>query len=271
LIYHPFSEKIIPHLSFWRIEEGNSPLVATAIHNGHVMRKEVARICALNEIERFHEEDPFTEEWTPIADTRIIIYRSRFEVDLNRPRQKAVYLEPKDAWGLQIWKSRPSPKMINQILKEYDAFYNEIKRILTDLRHRFKHLVVFDLHTYNHRRAGPKTPPADKRINPEVNIGTGTMDRNLWAPLVDRFITDLRAFSFLGRQLDVRENIKFMGGHMARWIHSHFSESVCVLSIEFKKFFMDEWTNEPDPIQLNEIRQALQFTVPGILEELEKK
>jgi hypothetical protein len=47
--------------------------------------------------------------------------------------------------------------------------------------------VVFDLHTYNHRREGPDTPPAEEVGNPEVNLGTGTMDRRKWAPIIDRF------------------------------------------------------------------------------------
>jgi hypothetical protein len=41
-----------------------------------------------------------------------------------------------------------------------------------------------------------------------------------------------------------------------------------VLSLEFKKFFMDEWSGEPDRAQLEAIRQALQSTLPGLLDEL---
>jgi hypothetical protein len=80
----------------------------------------------------------------------------------------------------------------------------------------------------------------------------------------------LRAFDFLGRQLDIRENVKFRGGQLARWTHEQFPHSGCVLSIEFKKFFMDEWTGIPDSTQLEAIRQGLQSTVPGVLEELKK-
>jgi hypothetical protein len=103
-------------------------------------------------------------------------------------------------------------------------------------------------------------------------VGTGTMDRARWAPIVDRFIAELRTVDFLGRQLDVRENVKFFGGQLGRWTHQNFPESACVLSIEFKKFFMDEWTGEPDPAnkQLDAIRQALAATIPGVLEELDK-
>jgi N-formylglutamate deformylase len=68
----------------WTLEEGNSPLVATAIHDGHALRDEVAEIMLLGEVERLREEDPFTGQWTTVADTRLTSLRSRFEVDLNR-------------------------------------------------------------------------------------------------------------------------------------------------------------------------------------------
>lgn len=48
------------------------------------------------------------------------------------------------------------------------------------------------------------------------------MDRNRWGRLVDRFISDLRAFDFLGRHLDVRENVKFVGRQFPKWVHTRF-------------------------------------------------
>ena len=60
--------------------------------------------------------------------------------------------------------------------------------------------------------------------------------------MIDRFIADLRAFDFMGRKLDVRENVKFKGGNQVKWLHENFAENGCGLAIEFKKFWMDEWT-----------------------------
>lgn len=255
----------------WRLHRGNSPLLATAIHDGHALREELIPLMALNEAERLREEDPFTGGWTNIAETRLIGLHSRFEVDLNRPRDKAVYLKPDDAWGLTVWKNPPPAAVVERSLLAYDAFYAEVERLLTDLEQRFGHFVVFDLHTYNHRRQGPDGPPADPEANPEVNLGTGTLgDRDRWAPLIERFRADLQAFDFLGRRLDVRENIKFKGGQFPRWIHQTFPTTGCAIAIEFKKFFMDEWSGQPDPRQVAAIGQALQATLPGVLEELNK-
>ncbi len=246
------------------------PLVATAIHNGHELRKEVSEIMLLSDDVRLREEDPYTEEWTTIGNTQLIATRSRFEVDLNRPRDKAVYQVPEDAWGLVIWKHKPSREILSRSLSEYDAFYNEVHQIFNDLEKQFGYFFVFDLHSYNHRREGPDGPQADPKANPEVNIGTGTMKRKKWAPLIEHFIEDLRNFNYIGRQLDVRENVKFKGGHFSKWTHQTFPDSACSLSIEFKKFFMDEWTGKPDYQQIEKIRLALKSTIPGILEELGK-
>ena len=252
----------------WYLHAGESPLVATAIHTGHEIRKEIAEHLVLSESDRLREEDPFTSGLTTVAQNRLTLLRSRFEIDLNRPREKAFYRVPEDAWGLHLWKEQPPRELIERSLKEYDRFYKEVKRFFVDLENRFGHFVVFDIHSYNHFRDGPDQPSADPELNPEVNVGTGTMDRDRWASLVDRFMADLRTFDFSGRHLDVRENIKFKGGHFSRWIHETFPETGCAMAIEFKKFFMNEWTGELYHEQFDAIKDALKSTVPGVLEEL---
>ena len=254
---------------FREIIEVDGPIVATAIHDGHALREEVAELTALRGSDRLREEDPYTGVWTSLAPTRLVAMRSRFEIDLNRPREKSVYRRPEDAWGLELWKEEPTDGIMQRSLESYDAFYATVERIHAGLAARSGKFVVFDLHSYNHRRAGPSGSPADPAGNPEVNVGTGTMrDRAQWAPLIERFITDLGAADFLGRQLDVRENVRFRGGHLGRWTHETFPEAGCVLSVEFKKFFMDEWTGGLDTDQHAAIGRALAGTVPGVLEEL---
>ena len=250
------------------IHEGKTPLVATAIHTGHEIRHEVAENLVLPESDRLREEDPFTGSLTTVAQNRLTVSRSRFEIDVNRPREKAVYIRPEDAWGLHLWKQQPPGELIERSLEEYDRFYAEVKRFFADLERRFGKFVVFDLHSYNHLRDGPDGPPGDAALNPEVNIGTGTMDRERWASIVDRFMSDLRAFDFSGRHLDVRENVKFKGGQFSRWIHETFPEAACAIAIEFKKFFMNEWTGEIYHEQFDAIKDALRSTVPGVLEAL---
>ena len=253
----------------WTATKGNQPIVAVALHDGHIVRPEVEQLLAISPDERKREEDPFTAAWTDIAESRFIVLRSRFEVDLNRPRHKAIYLQPEDAWGLKIWKSAPSPDIIQHSLAEYDAFYRDVARICQTLKQRYGHFVIYDLHTYNHRRQGIDASPATQLANPEINLGTKSLNREYWQPVVERFMKEMKQFDFLGRQLDVRENVKFAGGHFAEWVHTHFPYSACVLAIEVKKFFMNEWTHQPDSTQLSAVHQALKNSVSGVLEELQ--
>ena len=254
----------------WSVHEGPRPLFATALHSGHEVRNEVEKLLALDEITRLREEDPYTDYLATVSPTRIIPFYSRFEVDLNRPREEAVYLTPEDAWGLQVWEHTPGQEIVQRSLAEYDAFYAELKTLLTRLEKKYGLFIIFDLHSYNYRRHGPTAEPENPQENPDVNIGTGTLDREYWGPVVDRFIRDLRQYDFLGRHLDVRENVKFVGRQLAAWVHQQFPKTGCVLSIEFKKFFMDEWSGAVDTAQIKALYDALRSTIPGLTEELLK-
>ena len=256
---------------FYKLVEGNGPVLAVAIHNGHDLREEVAEIMVLDDAARFREEDPYTGAWATIVSNRIVVYRSRFEVDLNRPRDRAVYLKPEDAWGLEVWKTQPSRGLVERSLARHEGFYAQLHRLCSRMEKECGCFVVLDLHSYNHRRQGPLGVPAERDGNPDINVGTGTMMREQWASLVDRFIDDLSGFDFFGRHLDVRENVKFYGGQLPRYVHDQFPQSGCALAVEVKKFFMDEWSGTVDGMQLKGIREALRGTIPGILEELKKK
>jgi len=252
----------------WKATEDEEPIVAVALHEGHELREEIAEIMALSEADRLREEDPYTGALSTLAPTRIVVQRSRFEVDLNRPREKAVYLRPEEAWGLQVWEENLPSAILKRSLAQYDAFYAEAHRLFSEMERHFRHFVILELHTYNHRRSGPAHPPEDPLANPEVNLGTHNLDRARWSSLLERFLSDLRGFDFLGRSLDVRENIKFRGGHFSSWVRKHFPHSACCLNIEFKKFFMDEWTGKLYAEEYATLRQLLRATLPGLRENL---
>lgn len=252
----------------WHVHNGDGPIFAVALHAGHYLREELRERIALNEATRLREEDPFSDAWVSIADNFILPRRSRFEVDLNRSREEAVYQTAEDAWGLQVWKKPLSKAIIQRSLEEYDAFYQQLESLLTTFQQRHDKFIVFDLHAYNYRRLGHHAPPENAELCPEINIGTGSMNRLRWSPVVDRFINELRNFDFLGRHLDVRENVKFRGRQLPQWVHRRFPDSACVLAIEVKKFFMDEYSGKGDPIQIQAIREALLATIPGIIKTL---
>jgi hypothetical protein len=189
---------------------------------------------------------------------------------LNRPREKAVYIVPADAWGLEVWNCSPPDSMVQRSLQAYDDFYGHLHGLLTQLTSRHGRVVVFDLHSYNHIRGGRGGEPADAAGHPEINLGTGTMQRDYWAPVVDRWLNEMRSFDYLGRPLDVRETVKFFGGNLPAWIHQNFPQKVCALAIEVKKFFMDEWTGALDERQHAALRDALADGARGVHDELQK-
>ena len=247
----------------------DAPVAASALHDGHALRVDVCAAMGLGDEERLREEDPFTAKWAEVVETRLIVLRSRFEVDLNRPRERAVYQEPEDAWGLRVWRGTSSPSMVAASLAQYDAFYTAAGETLAFMRGQWGRFVVLDLHSYNHRRDGPTAPSADPATHPEVNIGTSNMDRRRWAPVVDGAISHLRSADFMGRTLDVRENVKFRGGHFPQWIHNTFPAHACAIAIEFRKSFMDEWTGTPEATHLEAIRVVLAGLVPEIEQALD--
>jgi N-formylglutamate deformylase len=181
-----------------------------------------------------------------------------------------VYVRPEQAWGLQVWRTPPPAELVQRSLAEYDAFYAEAHRVLERIVEREGSFVVFDLHSYNHRRTGPRGPFDAQTKHPDINVGTGTMHRARWAPLVDRMITELRNCDDLGRQLDVRENVKFMGGNFSRWIHETFPETGCSIAIELKKFFMDEWSGQLYQDMHDGIGRALASAARAVCEELRR-
>ena len=245
----------------FEVVAGDGPIVATAIHAGHELRPLAASWIALDDATRLHEEDPHTGRVAAVVPTRLVVRRSRFEVDLNRRRDRAVYRVPADAWNLRVWRAVPSDDLVTGSLAVYDAFYAELERVLRDRERRFGRFAVLDIHSYNHRRAGRAADPAE---NPEINVGTGTVDRARWGDLVERFCADLAATG----PFDVRENVKFRGGWMSEWIHRRFPATGVALAIELKKTFMDETTGAVDDARLRRLADGIAATLPGLVEAL---
>ncbi|WP_244477572.1 MULTISPECIES: N-formylglutamate amidohydrolase [unclassified Rhizobium] len=240
-----------------------SPLVGTAIHDGHNLHGDIAKLMALNAEERLREEDPFTAAFIQDLGNRVVVHRSRFEVDMNRPREGAVYLRPEQAWGLDIWHRTPSEERVEAMRRQHDGYYQMLRALLEDVQRAHGRFVLLDMHSYNHRRAGPEAPPTAQIDAPDINIGTFSMERAYWAPVVDAFMECLRRQPFPGRRLDVRENVAFAGkGEQTRFVHANFPRTGCAIAVEFKKIFMDEWTGQPDLEAIKALRAAIRASLP---------
>jgi len=247
------------------VDDAASPLVATAIHAGHDLRAEVAERIALDEPARLRQEDPWTDRIIAPAPARVVVNRSRFEVDLNRERDDAVYRLSDETWGHDVWTAPLPEDLVRRSLAVYDDFYDDLAARLDRLAARGP-FVVLDVHSYNHRREGPEAPPAPAEENPAVNVGTGSLDRERWAPVVDTLIETLGGTEVRGEPLDVRENVRFEGANLASWVHERYPERGCALALEFKKTFMDEWSGRVDEQHLDDLTAAVASTVPAIVD-----
>ena len=240
---------------WWTVQRGGGPVVATAIHDGHDLRPEIAAAMKLAEADRLREEDPFTGQAAAAVASHVIAHRSRFEFDLNRGPDDAVYQTAEQCWGLDVWQAPLTPALVQRSLAIHTAYYRMLGQLLDEVATEHRRFVVIDVHSYNHRRDGPEGEPTPQEKAPDINIGTFSMPRDDWAFLLDPLSEAMRGFAFNGRRLDVRENVAFQGkGEQTRFVHARYPGRGCAIALEFKKFFMDEWTGAPDPQELAAMR-----------------
>jgi hypothetical protein len=245
---------------WWTVQRGPGPIVATAIHDGHDLRPEIAAAMKLPDADRLREEDPFTGQAIVDVPTHIVAHRSRFEFDLNRAPADAVYRTAEQSWGLEVWHGECDDRLCARSLDIHASYYRMLGALLDDVAARHDCFVLIDVHSYNHRRDGPDGAPSPQAEAPDINIGTFSMPRDQWAFLIDPLMEAMRGFDFNGRHLDVRENIAFQGkGEQTRFVHERYPGRGCAIALEFKKFFMDEWTGKPDRGELAAMRRFIAF------------
>lgn len=263
----PFFEAA-PSPPFAILGDSTTSVIATAIHAGHVVRPEIAELLDLDDADRLREEDPFTDQIAAsAASTSVLVFRSRFEVDLNRSRDEAVYSGADQSWGLNVWKHPPPADVLSRSLDIHDAFYAELGRHLDRVAQRGPFLLL-DVHSYNHRRAVDGSP-ARQDENPDVNVGTGSMDAR-WHPVIEALMANLSSSLVAGRSLDVRENVNFRGRELARWVHERYPGIGCAPALEFKKTFMDERTGTVDADHVDSLGRALKAATTPALTELKR-
>lgn len=237
-------------------------VVASSVHAGHALRPELAAVMVLDEDTRLREEDPHTDEIAAVVESRVLTTTSRFEVDLNRPRDEAVYRTPDDCWGLDVWEGGAlSDDLVGRSLEVYDEFYDRLGERLDTVAARGP-FVLLDVHSYNHRRDGADAAPEPVADNPQVNLGTGSLDRERFGPVVDAFLHELSSHDVGGEPVDVRENVRFRGRALAAWVHERYPGVGCCLALEFKKTFMDEWSGAVDHQRMEQTARALAATLP---------
>lgn len=249
------------------LRKANSPIIAVALHDGQGIDAALVPHLKLASHQLFREEDPYTGDIANLPANSVVVHTSRFQVDLNRKKEAAIYKEPTDAWGLEVWDGAMKERYAGKLMEAYEAFYHMIRDLLESIIDRHGGFVILDIHSYNHRRDNPRLE-ASADENPEINIGT-IYNHPKWAGLTQKFMGYLSHARITNRSVDVRENVRFKGGGFSEWVNERYGHKGCVLSVEFKKTFMDEWTGRVDVAHLHDLRKVLEGSLPLLANELE--
>ncbi len=256
----------------WDFLVSDGPVLVTAIHAGHTIRPSLQPFLALGEEERLREEDPLTDYFLPVGDTVLRANRSRFECDLNRPVERCITTDPQETWGLRVWSDDLPDREIEASRALHREFYALIAERVEAMIAAHGEVLVLDLHSYNHRRDGPEGRSAPPQGNPDIDIGATTIDHEAHAGLLAAFAEGLSARPVRGTMPDVRVNVRWKdGGHFPEWLHARYGPKACVITLEYKKIFMDEWSGTADVLALQDLREGLQLAVAKARDWLEAR
>jgi N-formylglutamate amidohydrolase len=252
--------------NLYTVKQASSPIISLALHDGHFIDEDILIHISLEEHERFREEDPYSANIADLPVTQVVVHSSRFMIDLNRPKDKAIYKKEEQAWGLKVWKNEFPEELESKLMNYYDQFYEEFDKLIKEKIEYYGYFLVLDIHTYNHRRESPKQrSPSSK--NPEINLGT-FFNHPKWQAISNKLLGYLSACKINDEYPDVRENIVFKGGGFTQWVNKNYGDKGFVISIEFKKTFMDEWTGRADIGHLMDLNKALRGAIPMLNYEL---
>ncbi|MGM0508147.1 MAG: flavohemoglobin expression-modulating QEGLA motif protein [Fusobacteriota bacterium] len=228
------------------------PYICTAIHNGDNLRKDLEEKIILNKDERWREEDPFTDQFIEPLPIRIIANDSRFEYDLNRRPEIAIYEE---AWGKKVWKKPLLDKEKKLSLKKHQNFYKVLEALVKKIESKFGAAIIYDIHSYNYQREN------QKKGLPVFNIGTEKIDRNRFAKYIDRFKDKLKNIEFESIKNKVGENEVFFGrGYLLEYITNKFQNTL-VLATEIKKVYCNEKNKDEYPEVISIIKHGLRTAI----------
>lgn len=252
----------------WDLVTGHGPVIAAAVHDGHHMRPGLVPHLAIDEAGRRRDEDPMTGLLTEVGDVRIRVRTSRFEVDLNRPRELALSTDPEDTWGIRFWKGTLPPQELERSLAIHDRFRAMFTGLMEHMLDRWDQVLLLDLHSYNHRRDGAEAAPADPAGNPDIDLGITTLHPERWGRVAERFTDVLRRHRVAGREADVRANVRYpTGGDFPEWVYATWGQAACTITVEYKKTYMDEWTGQVDLEAVEDLRDGLQAAVDAVRPE----
>ncbi|MFD2823498.1 N-formylglutamate amidohydrolase [Lacinutrix iliipiscaria] len=227
--------------------------VCGAVHDGHQFRKELWDMCLHTEYERWYEEDPETKNMVNSHPIVIAGMDSRFEYDLNRAPETAIYT---DAWGKQLWKSPLSEAMTTKSLNKHANFYKVVHALINKLEEKFGVCIVYDMHSYNWKRW-------DREV-PTWNLGTSNVDNNRFGTFIESWRQSLNEMQLPN---DIKStsliNDTFQGnGYFLKYITQNFKNTL-VLATEIAKVYCDEYDYIIYPEVVAAVERELRERLPA--------
>ena len=211
--------------------ENYVPYVCGAVHDGHQFRKELWDNCLHSAYDRWYEEDPETKNMVISHPILIAGCDSRFEYDLNRTPDEAVF---ETAWGKQLWRS-PLPEDEKQLsLAKHTNFYKVVAALINKIEEKFGACIVYDMHSYNWRRW-------DREV-PTWNLGTSNIDNERFGSLIESWrhsLSELELPNGITSTVDIN-NTFFGNGYFLKFITKTFQNTL-VLATEIAKVYCHEY------------------------------
>ncbi|MGX1930041.1 N-formylglutamate amidohydrolase [Flagellimonas sp. 2504JD4-2] len=253
-------EAVSEDYSFTLKIEAYVPYVCGAVHDGHQFRKSLWDNCIHTEYERWYEEDPCTKQIVQSFPIVIAGCDSRFEYDLNRPPETAIF---DTAWGKQLWEKALPEKEKQHSLNKHENFYRVVQTLIAKLESKFQNVIVFDMHSYNWKRW-------DREV-PVWNLGTSNIDNARFGVLVESWRAMLESIRLPhGIATTSRINDTFQGnGHFLKYITKNFKNTL-VLATEISKIYCDELTGIIFPEVVQSVEDQLKVLIPKMVDEFER-
>ena len=252
-------EAVAEDYSFTIKIEDYVPYVCGAVHDGHQFRKSLWDNCTHTDYERWYEEDPCTKEMIQSHPIVIAGRDSRFEYDLNRPPETAIY---QDAWGKELWKTPLSEKEKQISLNKHLNFYKVVEALIQKLESKYPKILVFDMHSYNWKRW-------DREV-PVWNLGTVNINNARFGELLEQWRARLENMVLpIDMQTTAKINDTFQGnGYFLKYITRNFDNTL-VLATEISKVYCDEHTGTIYPEVVRSVEEQFKIMVPKMVRAFE--
>ena len=237
-----------------------APYICGAVHDGHQFRKSLWDNCLHTEYERWYEEDPCTKEMVQSHPIVIAGCDSRFEYDLNRPPDGAIY---EDAWGKQLWKTPLSKKEYDLSMHKHANFYKVVHALVHQVEKKYGKAIVFDMHSYNWKRW-------DREV-PTWNLGTANIDNGRYGVMANSWSKKLGQMQLPhGIASTSKIHDTFQGnGFFLKYISTTFPNTL-VLATEIAKVYCDEYTGIVFPEVVRSVEEQLKELIPLQVKEFQE-